>query len=249
MTIKQQGGIFGRNPSFNNVEAQSLTVGGESLPDITNLVTSDEVGTIASQDSDSVDIDGGAVDAVTLGTNSAITDARVDNLQLDGNTISSTDTDGNILLTPNGDGNVGIGGIKTIRKTLSNVSQGVAQTILTVALGASDDAAFGCKVRILFSVRGASVRAFEWIWFGGRHNTSFNIEAVTEIWDSGVVNLNSGSRNISGATASAVDNGDGTQSLSVTVSVSGSANKDSDWYIYAESFGGISGSGDAQALT
>ena len=33
----------------------------------------------------------------------------VDNLRLDGNTISTTDTDGNILITPNGSGKVGIG--------------------------------------------------------------------------------------------------------------------------------------------
>jgi len=33
----------------------------------------------------------------------------VDNIRIDGNTISSTDTDGDITLTPNGDGNVGIG--------------------------------------------------------------------------------------------------------------------------------------------
>ena len=34
---------------------------------------------------------------------------NVDNVQIDGNTISSTDTNGNIMLDPNGTGNVGIG--------------------------------------------------------------------------------------------------------------------------------------------
>ncbi len=34
---------------------------------------------------------------------------QTDNLQFDGNTISSTDTDGDLLLVPNGSGNVGIG--------------------------------------------------------------------------------------------------------------------------------------------
>ena len=29
MTIKQQGGIFGRNPSFNNLEAEQVTVNGQ----------------------------------------------------------------------------------------------------------------------------------------------------------------------------------------------------------------------------
>ena len=53
-----------------------------------------------------VNIDSGSIDAVTLGTNSAITDLRVDNLKLDGSTISSTDSNGNVIIAPNGTGNV-----------------------------------------------------------------------------------------------------------------------------------------------
>tara|TARA_R100001460_G_scaffold25386_1_gene51037 strand:+ start:3921 stop:6530 length:2610 start_codon:yes stop_codon:yes gene_type:complete len=51
-----------------------------------------------------VDINGGAIDAVTIGTNSAVTDLRVDNLKLDGNTISSTDSNGDITIDPDGTG-------------------------------------------------------------------------------------------------------------------------------------------------
>lgn len=53
-----------------------------------------------------VDIAGGEIDAVTIGTNSACTDLRVDNIKVDGNTISSTNTNGNIVLDPNGTGTV-----------------------------------------------------------------------------------------------------------------------------------------------
>ena len=53
-----------------------------------------------------VNIDSGAIDAVTIGTNSAVTDLRVDNLKLDGSTISSTDSNGNVIIAPNGTGNV-----------------------------------------------------------------------------------------------------------------------------------------------
>ena len=70
--------------------------------------TSLGLGTIATQASNSVDIDGGAIDGVTIGTNSVATDVRVDNLKLDGNAITSTDTDGNIDLTPDGTGEVNI---------------------------------------------------------------------------------------------------------------------------------------------
>lgn len=55
MTIKQQGGIFGRNPSFNDVDVNKLDV---------------------------------------------------DNIQIDGSTISSTNSNGNVLIDPNGTGNV-----------------------------------------------------------------------------------------------------------------------------------------------
>ena len=59
-----------------------------------------------SQAMTEVNIDGGAIDGVTIGTNSAITDLRVDNLKVDGNDISSTDSNGNVTITPNGTGDV-----------------------------------------------------------------------------------------------------------------------------------------------
>jgi hypothetical protein len=53
-----------------------------------------------------VDIDSGTIDGVTLGTNSAVTEAQVDNININGNTISSTDTNGNLTIDPNGTGNI-----------------------------------------------------------------------------------------------------------------------------------------------
>ena len=53
-----------------------------------------------------VDIDGGAIDGVTIGTNSAVTDLRVDRLKLNTNTISNTTTNDHITLAPNGTGDV-----------------------------------------------------------------------------------------------------------------------------------------------
>ena len=55
-----------------------------------------------------VDIDSGAIDAVTIGTNSAVTELQVDNININGNTITSTDSNGDITLTPNGTGEVNI---------------------------------------------------------------------------------------------------------------------------------------------
>jgi hypothetical protein len=54
------------------------------------------------------DIDGGTIDGVTLGTNVAVTEAVIDNININGNAITSTDTNGNINLTPDGTGEVNI---------------------------------------------------------------------------------------------------------------------------------------------
>ena len=51
-----------------------------------------------------VNSDGGIV--AVLDDNRKVDQWNVDNLRLDGNTLSSTDTDGNIVLTPNGNGKV-----------------------------------------------------------------------------------------------------------------------------------------------
>jgi cytoskeletal protein CcmA (bactofilin family) len=61
-----------------------------------------------SQALTNANIDSGAIDGVTLGTNSAVTEAQVDNININGNTISSTDTNGNITLAPNGTGVVAL---------------------------------------------------------------------------------------------------------------------------------------------
>jgi len=87
-------------------------IGGTSVLNATtlgvNIVNSSltSLGTIASLVATTADINGGTIDGVTIGTNSACTDLIVDNLQLDGNTISSTNTNGDITITPNGTGNI-----------------------------------------------------------------------------------------------------------------------------------------------
>jgi hypothetical protein len=49
-------------------------------------------------------ITGGSIDGVTLGTNSAVTEAQIDNININGNTISTTNTNGNLTTTANGTG-------------------------------------------------------------------------------------------------------------------------------------------------
>ena len=53
-----------------------------------------------------VDINGGTIDGVSIGATTAATIVNVDNLSLNGNTLSSTDTNGNVVIAPNGTGDV-----------------------------------------------------------------------------------------------------------------------------------------------
>lgn len=67
-----------------------------------------EKGLSGVQTLSNVQINGGAIDGVPIGittpTDANFTDVDIDNININGNTISSTDTNGNIILTPNGTG-------------------------------------------------------------------------------------------------------------------------------------------------
>ena len=99
---------------LQDVAGLAVTNGGFIVGDGSNFVletgatarTSIGVGSIATQAADSVNIDGGAIDGVTLGTNSAVTELQVDNININSNNISSTNSNGNIKLNPNGTGDV-----------------------------------------------------------------------------------------------------------------------------------------------
>lgn len=89
------------NIEVTNLKAKDGTSAG-SIADSTGVVT------LASSVLTTTDINGGSVDGVTLGTNSAVTEAQIDNININGNAITSTDTNGNIDLTPDGTGEVNI---------------------------------------------------------------------------------------------------------------------------------------------
>lgn len=87
-------------------------VNGESGSSVRTKINSAIEKTEGTAAISTIDVDGGAIDGVTLGTNSAITEAQVDNININGNTISSTDTNGDITIDPNGTGDVNIGNFK-----------------------------------------------------------------------------------------------------------------------------------------
>ena len=98
-----------------------LTLAGDLIPDADDArdigiegaewrnLRIDGTANIDSLVADTADINGGTVDGITIGTNSACTDLRVDNLKLDGNTLSTTNANGNLIILPNGSGITVIG--------------------------------------------------------------------------------------------------------------------------------------------
>ena len=81
-----------------------------------------------------VDINSGSIDGVTIGTGSVCTDLRVDNIKIDGNSITSTDTNGNIILNPNGTGSTNITGPLSVSGdlTINGTTTTINSTTITV---------------------------------------------------------------------------------------------------------------------
>ena len=112
---------------------------------------------------------------------SGITQLNVDNLRLDGNTISSTDTDGNIILSPDGTGGV------------------VIPTNLTVGESAQD---------IAFTINGSAINAIAALHASGTTDLGgFVEERHSETAALGAHNLMLRSRGVEGA-ATVVQDGD-----------------------------------------
>ncbi len=111
------------------LQTGNATTGSISITDGADgniAITPDGTGEV---DISKVDIDGGAIDAVTLGTNSAVTEAQIDNININGNAITSTDTDGNIDLTPNGTGEVNISKVDIDSGSIDGVTLGTSSGI------------------------------------------------------------------------------------------------------------------------
>jgi len=118
----------GTDDTFNNGETLTVTGGTgitTTVSDNTITVDGDDATTttkgVASFDSSNFTVSSGAVSAkdITLGTSTLTTGSTtnslaglqqldVDNVRVDGNEISTTDTDGDLSLNPNGTGNVSL---------------------------------------------------------------------------------------------------------------------------------------------
>ena len=92
----------------SSAASNTLTLPGTG----TILATQDGTETLTNKTMTSPDIDGGSIDNAAIGANTASTGAftavTVDNISIDGNTISSTDTNGNVIIDPQGVGTVDV---------------------------------------------------------------------------------------------------------------------------------------------
>lgn len=95
--------IDASNIEVTNLKAQDGTAAG-SIASVTGIVT------LNSAVLTTADITGGTINNTAIGgstpSTGKFTQVDVDNLRLDGNTLSSTDTNGNLVLSPNGSGDV-----------------------------------------------------------------------------------------------------------------------------------------------
>ena len=77
------------------------------------MVIDNHTQTLTNKTLTSPAINTATIEGGTIGNTTPATIAKVDNLQLDGNTLSSLDTNGNILIRPNGTGGVRLGASAT----------------------------------------------------------------------------------------------------------------------------------------
>jgi len=84
----------------NEIEGSNFDIDGGNLSAITisGGLTWSAAQDLNNQNLTNVDIDSGAIDGITIGTNSACTELQVDNININGNNIIATS--GNIIVTP-----------------------------------------------------------------------------------------------------------------------------------------------------
>jgi hypothetical protein len=114
--------------AFTTLSSSSTTtLNGTTIPVSSTLVTTTATQTLSGKTLDAPVISGGTINNATIGATTAstgvFTQVDVDNIRLDANTVSATDTNGGLTVSPNGTGGVTLGGTNSVRVPVGTVAQ------------------------------------------------------------------------------------------------------------------------------
>ena len=109
-----------------SIDLATNTITGSLSEFNTALQSESFVGLAATQTLTNKTLTAPAIEGGTVGNTTPVTIAKVDNLQLDANTISSTNSNGDIVLDPNGSGDVDVNSSKIVNVTNPSSAQDAA---------------------------------------------------------------------------------------------------------------------------